>query len=101
MRLTLTYKNTASFEEKLLISNGLNINPLNPDARGLKEVMTGIYNDRDLNEYLLGQHKQLPPRQGEPKYERNPVRILPIHPRDALLSPAQKLTLVTPIDIGP
>lgn len=37
--------------------------------------MAAIDNDKDLSEYVSAHFKQLPPRRGEPKYERNPVSI--------------------------
>ncbi|KAL1882038.1 hypothetical protein VTK73DRAFT_2752 [Phialemonium thermophilum] len=74
--LVLQMQKYASFNEKLLLSNGLSISPLKVqagEARSLREVMSSINNDKDLNEFLSSHYKQLPPRQGEPKYERNPV----------------------------
>jgi hypothetical protein len=67
----------ASFNEKLVLSNGLSISPLKqgPETRSLRESVLAIDNDKDLNEYLSGQHPRLPPRTGLPKYERNHVGI--------------------------
>ena len=69
----------ASFNEKLVLSNGLSISPLKPttETRSLRESVLAIDNDKDLNDYLSGQHAKLPPRTGPPKYERNPVRSPP------------------------
>ncbi len=67
---------TASFNEKLLLSNGLSISPLKTDkspTRSLREIVTAIDNEKDLNFYLGGYHAKVPPRSGEPKYERHPV----------------------------
>lgn len=59
------------------MSNGLSISPLKsrekPDSRSLREIVTAIDNSRDLNQYLMGYHAKVPPRTGEPKYERHPV----------------------------
>lgn len=66
----------ASFNEKLLLSNGLTISPLKGqpgEARSLRECIAAIDNDRDLNEFVSAYHNQLPRRTVEPKYERNPV----------------------------
>ncbi len=67
----------ASFNEKLLLSNGLSISPLKtdlkPSARSLREIVTAIDNEKDLNSYLGGFHSKVPPRSGEPKYDRHPV----------------------------
>ncbi|KAH8886809.1 putative GTPase-activating protein [Thozetella sp. PMI_491] len=74
--LALQMQKFASFNEKLLLSNGLSISPLkngHGDARSLRECILAINNDRDLSDYVSAYYKQLPPRTGEPKYERNPV----------------------------
>ncbi|KAK4219010.1 hypothetical protein QBC37DRAFT_166256 [Rhypophila decipiens] len=65
----------ASFNEKLLLSNGLSISPLrnSQDTRSLRECIQAIDNDRDLDEYLRSHYSRLPPRAGSPKYERNPL----------------------------
>ena len=69
---------TASFNEKLLLSNGLSISPLKngarPDAKSLRECILAIDNEKDLNDFLGTYFAKLPPRTGEPKYERHPVR---------------------------
>jgi hypothetical protein len=73
---SLTNLSVASFNEKLLLSNGLSISPLkgqSGEARSLRECIAAIDNDRDLNEFLSAHHRQLPPKSAEPKYERNPV----------------------------
>ncbi|ORY67300.1 uncharacterized protein BCR38DRAFT_426629 [Pseudomassariella vexata] len=70
----------ASFNEKLLLSNGLVISPLKSQsslpgqhARSLKEVIQAVDNTKDLEDYLLGFYSRVPPKSLEPKYERNPV----------------------------
>ncbi|KAI0125174.1 hypothetical protein BJ170DRAFT_491898 [Xylariales sp. AK1849] len=74
---TLQMQKFASFNEKLLLSNGLVISPLkNPQsgqARSLKEVIQAVDNNKDLEDYLLSFHSRVPPKSSEPKYERNPV----------------------------
>lgn len=35
-----------------------------------------IDNDRDLNEHILAQHRNMPLGVGEVKYERNPVSFV-------------------------
>ncbi|KAK4139074.1 uncharacterized protein C8A04DRAFT_33468, partial [Dichotomopilus funicola] len=71
--LALQMQKFASFNEKLVLSNGLNISPLRQasDTRSLRESVLAIDNEKDLSEYLSGQHVRLPPRTGPPKYERN------------------------------
>ncbi|CAK7266889.1 Rho GTPase-activating protein [Sporothrix epigloea] len=67
----------ASFSEKLLLSNGLSISPIKsvhkPDARGLREAVSSIDSERDLNNYVGSFHLKVPPKTGEPKYERHAV----------------------------
>ncbi|KAF2969001.1 hypothetical protein GQX73_g4563 [Xylaria multiplex] len=76
---TLQMQKFASFNEKLLLSNGLVISPLknaiSPGqySQSLKEVIHGIDNKKDLEDYITSFHSQLGPKAPEPKYERNPV----------------------------
>ncbi|KAL2126773.1 hypothetical protein VTI74DRAFT_273 [Chaetomium olivicolor] len=73
--LALQMQKFASFNEKLVLSNGLSISPLKPgsESRSLRESILAIDNDKDLNDYLSSQHPKLQPRTGLPKYERNPL----------------------------
>ncbi|KAI1779284.1 RhoGAP-domain-containing protein [Hypoxylon cercidicola] len=76
---TLQMQKFASFNEKLLLSNGLVISPLKSVAqpgqhsRSLKEVVQAIDNKKDLENYVLSYHSKVPPKSSELKYERNPV----------------------------
>ncbi|KAI1424538.1 hypothetical protein F5Y12DRAFT_751312 [Xylaria sp. FL1777] len=76
---TLQMQKFASFNEKLLLSNGLVISPLknaiSPGqySHSLKEVIHGIDNKKDLEDYITSFHSKLPLKTSEPKYERNPV----------------------------
>ncbi|KAI5867596.1 RhoGAP-domain-containing protein [Durotheca rogersii] len=76
---TLQMQKFASFNEKLLLSNGLVISPLKgtvppgPHSRSLKEVVHSIDNTKDLENYLTSFHSKVPPKSSEPKYERNPI----------------------------
>jgi hypothetical protein len=70
----------ASFNERLLLSNGLSVSPIQgPGAQGssaqrsLRQAASSIDNDKDLNDYVTAQHRSVPPNTGEIKYERNPV----------------------------
>lgn len=95
--LVLQMQKFASFNEKLLLSNGLSISPLKEqpgDSRSLREVIFAIDNDKDLNGFLSAHYKQLPPRAGELKYERNPIldhqhRATPISPSAPVQYPGQ------------
>lgn len=70
----------ASFNEKLLLSNGLVISPLKSatqpgqHSRSLKEIVQAIDNKKDLENYVFSFHTKVPAKSSEPKYERNPVR---------------------------
>lgn len=72
----------ASFNEKLLLSNGLVISPLkNGDfgahhTRSLKEVVYTVDNKQDFENYVISFHGRVPPKSSEPKYERNPVSCI-------------------------
>ncbi|KAK3693646.1 hypothetical protein B0T22DRAFT_46133 [Podospora appendiculata] len=73
--VVLQMQKFASFNEKLLLSNGLSISPLKngPEARSLRECVLAIDNEKDLNDFLSNHYARLPPKSGEPKYERNPL----------------------------
>jgi hypothetical protein len=68
----------ASFNEKLLLSNGLNISPLKDSEpgdhpRSLRETVFAINNDKDLSNYISSFGNKVPPRAPEIKYERHSV----------------------------
>ncbi|PMD25613.1 RhoGAP-domain-containing protein [Hyaloscypha hepaticicola] len=78
--LTLQMQKFASFNEKLLLSNGLNISPLKVSEQGsqprsLREVVYAIDNEKDLSNYVSSFANKVPPRTSEIKYERNAVLI--------------------------
>ncbi|KAH8156707.1 hypothetical protein CIB48_g11540 [Xylaria polymorpha] len=76
---TLQLQKFASFNEKLLLSNGLVISPLKNASlqaqysHSLKEVIHSIDNTKDLEDFITSFHSKLPTKPSEPKYERNPV----------------------------
>ncbi|KXJ94031.1 hypothetical protein Micbo1qcDRAFT_40749 [Microdochium bolleyi] len=76
---TLQMQKFASFNEKLLLSNGLVISPLKnatlpgQQARSLKEVIHRIDNNQDFESHIKSFHGQVTSKGSEPKYERNPV----------------------------
>lgn len=71
----------ASFNEKLLLSNGLSVSPIqgpgqsNTSQRSLRQAASSIDNERDLNDYVVAQVRSMPANTGEIKYERNPVSV--------------------------
>lgn len=71
---------TANFNEKLLLSNGLSVSPINgpggessAQPRSLRQAVSSINNDKDLNDFITSQHRNMQHNVGEIKYERNPV----------------------------
>ncbi|CAP67607.1 uncharacterized protein PODANS_1_15000 [Podospora anserina S mat+] len=71
--LVLQMQKFASFNEKLVLSNGLSISPLKngSEGRSLRESILSIDNDKDLNDYLASQHAKVPPKASLPQYEHN------------------------------
>jgi hypothetical protein len=68
----------ASFNEKLLLSNGLNVSPLKgseigSQPRSLREVVHAINNEKDLSGYISSFAGKVGPRSQEIKYERHAV----------------------------
>ncbi|KEY68333.1 hypothetical protein S7711_07804 [Stachybotrys chartarum IBT 7711] len=76
--LTLQMQKFASFNEKLLLSNGLIISPLKSGdagahSRSLRQAVASINNDKDFNDFVSSQYPRIAHGSGEVKYERNPV----------------------------
>ncbi|KAB8290521.1 hypothetical protein EYC80_010947 [Monilinia laxa] len=76
--LTLQMQKFASFNEKLLLSNGLNISPIRAKEQGtsnrsLREAVHAIDNVKDLSNYISSFAGKVPSRVTEIKYERNTV----------------------------
>lgn len=68
----------ASFNEKLLLSNGLNISPLKGTEAGhqpksLRGVVQSIDNERDMSNYIASYQGKIPQQVAEIKYERAAV----------------------------
>ena len=73
---------TASFNEKLLLSNGLCVSPLRGQnnlagshGRSLRDVVYQINNERDLRNYVVSFASKVGHKQAELKYERHPVSL--------------------------
>lgn len=68
----------ASFNEKLLLSNGLNISPIKGqegmnNPRSLRDAVYAIDNEKDFSNYISSFGSKVPPRSADIKYERNAV----------------------------
>ena len=82
-RLVLRYSKanlpSASFNERLILGNGLCINPLrgqssNLGPRSLRDIVSQIDNSRDLSNYISSFASKVG-YSGDVKYERHPVRL--------------------------
>ncbi|KAF5659733.1 GTPase-activating beta-chimerin [Fusarium heterosporum] len=78
--ISLQMQKFASFNERLLLSNGLSVSPIqgpggqsSSSQRSLRQAASSIDNEKDLNDYVTAQHRSVPPNTGEIKYERNPA----------------------------
>ncbi|KAI3537232.1 beta-chimaerin [Colletotrichum paranaense] len=76
--LALQMQKFASFNEKLLLSNGLSISPIKGQGSGggprsLREAVLAINNEKDLHDYLTSHHSKVANNNGEVKYEKNPI----------------------------
>ncbi|CAG8959098.1 hypothetical protein HYFRA_00012961 [Hymenoscyphus fraxineus] len=76
--VTLQMQKFASFNEKLLLSNGMDVSPIQGTEKGtkyrsLREVVQSINNEQDLSSYISSFVGKIGPRNQEIKYERHPV----------------------------
>jgi hypothetical protein len=76
--LTLQLQKYASFNEKLLLGNGLAVSPLTegdaPSAqKSLRELVIEIDNEKDFNNYISSHSGKVPPSLSEIKYEKHPT----------------------------
>ncbi|KAG5975092.1 hypothetical protein E4U58_002086 [Claviceps cyperi] len=93
--VTLQMQKFAAFNEKLLLGNGLIVNPFKSQGpegagkpRSLRQAVAAIDNEKDINDYVAGQHGKIQPY-SEVRYERNPI----LNP---LSSSAAAATIVQP-----
>lgn len=68
----------ASFNEKLLLNNGLCVSPLSGQsttgqAQSLRDVVHSIDNGRDLHNYLASHVSKVGPKPQEIRYQPHPV----------------------------
>ncbi|KAJ4140167.1 Rho GTPase-activating protein [Fusarium equiseti] len=78
--ISLQMQKFASFNERLLLSNGLSVSPIQGPGgqsssaqRSLRQAASSIDNEKDLNDYVTAQHRSVPPNTGEIEYKRNPA----------------------------
>ncbi|MCJ1230302.1 hypothetical protein MMC12_006974 [Toensbergia leucococca] len=78
--LTLQLQKFASFNEKLLLSNGLCVSPLKghsngqgPQGRSLRDVVYQIDNERDLENYVTSFTSKVGHKPTDIRYERHPT----------------------------
>ncbi|KAK4995586.1 hypothetical protein LTR28_000470 [Elasticomyces elasticus] len=75
--LTLQLQKFATFNEKLLLGNGLAVSPLKPDdsnvapQRSLRDIVYQINNHQDLESFVTS--LQVPQKPSEIKYEKHPT----------------------------
>ncbi|OAA55702.1 Rho GTPase-activating protein domain protein [Cordyceps fumosorosea ARSEF 2679] len=76
---TLQMQKFATFNEKLLLGNGLIVYPFKnqpgdtaPQPRSLRQAVSSINNERDFNEFVSAQHSKVSTAT-EVKYEKNPL----------------------------
>ncbi|KAK3078255.1 hypothetical protein LTS18_008052, partial [Coniosporium uncinatum] len=77
--LSLQLQKYASFNEKLLLGNGVLISPLKEESGSganslsMRDMVYQINNEKDFSDYVLGKTAEVPPKKGEIKYEKHPV----------------------------
>ncbi|MCJ1396274.1 hypothetical protein MMC18_009163 [Xylographa bjoerkii] len=103
--LTLQMQKFASFNEKLLLSNGLRISPLKgqgnalgSQARSLRDVVYDVNNERDLREYVTSFAPRIQQKQGEVQYEPH-HSLQPA--QQAFPQPANRQTSLRPSNQSP
>ncbi|KAK1052890.1 Rho GTPase-activating protein [Friedmanniomyces endolithicus] len=77
--VTLQLQKFATFNEKLLLGNGMIVSPLNGEHgahRSLRDVVAEIDNDKDFHTYVRGHANKIPPRPSEIRYEQHPTLAL-------------------------
>lgn len=76
--LALQLQKYATFNEKLLLGNGLAVSPLSDQEtpsgqKSLRELVIEIDNDKDFNNYVASHSGKVPPMPSEIKYEKHPT----------------------------
>ncbi|KAF2718131.1 RhoGAP-domain-containing protein [Polychaeton citri CBS 116435] len=77
--LALQLQKFATFNEKLLLGNGLVVSPLPTEdnlagrQRSMRDLVYDIDNDRDFHNYVSSHANKIPARPSEIKYEQHPT----------------------------
>lgn len=76
--LTLQLQKYATFNEKLLLGNGLAVSPLSDKEsasaqKSLRELVIEIDNERDFNNFVASHSGKVPPTPSDIKYEKHPT----------------------------
>ncbi|KAK5114234.1 hypothetical protein LTR85_010299 [Meristemomyces frigidus] len=74
--VTLQLQKFASFNERLLLQNGLTVSPLsgeNSGQKSLRDIIYDIDNDKDFHAYVGGHAGKIPARPSEIRYEQHPT----------------------------
>lgn len=76
--LALQLQKFATFNEKLLLGNGLVVSPLTGEsgpggARSMRDIISDIDNDKDLYTYLGSHYTKIPARPSEIVYQQHPT----------------------------
>ncbi|KAK7551641.1 putative Rho GTPase activator [Phyllosticta citricarpa] len=89
--LILQMQKFATFNEKLLLSNGILVaptkNPGEPEAASLREIFYKVDNDKDLTSFITG-HASKVPRPPEIKYQQHHT-LAPSQPPPTAAPPVQ------------
>lgn len=89
--LILQMQKFATFNEKLLLSNGILVAPTNnpgePEAASLREIFYKVDNDKDLTSFITG-HASKIPRPPEIKYQQHHT-LAPSQPPPSAAPPVQ------------
>ncbi|MCJ1403893.1 hypothetical protein MMC11_007116 [Xylographa trunciseda] len=103
--VTLQMQKFASFNEKLLLSNGLRISPLKgqlsapgSQARSLRDIVYEVNDEQDLRDYVTSFAPRILQKPGEVQYEPHHS----LHPaQQAFPQPAHRQTSVQPSNQSP
>jgi len=96
--LTLQLQKFATFNEKLLLGNGILITPLPSEGtnnQSLRDIMDGVDNDRDLHDHIVSQRSRVPPKPSDIKYEQHPTLFPKQQKPTAVATPTSRQTSAT------